>query len=149
MSSAEIPCGRITTGRFQPGQSGNPKGRPKSESVILRERLALDAEAVAGVVIKKALDGDMQAARLVLERVSPPLKSNAAAVQVAIPLPFTPLSAAGAFLQAAATGTLPPDIAAQLVSATAQLCRIEEIDDLRGRLEALEHATKGRSLRKL
>jgi hypothetical protein len=83
----------------------------------------------------------MQAAKLVLERVAPALKPTGAAVLVDLPEPFSPLTAAGAFIQASANGKLPPETAAQLVSATAQLCRISEIEELRQRLEALERAT--------
>jgi hypothetical protein len=82
----------------------------------------------------------MTAARLVLERIVPPLKANAAPIQVELPESPTPLSLANSFIAAAARGELPPDIATQLVSATAQLCRLTNFEELRDRLEALERA---------
>jgi hypothetical protein len=60
---------------FEPGQSGNPKGRPKgsrNKATVLAERL-LDGEAEGFVrkVIEKALAGDSAALRLCLDRVVP------------------------------------------------------------------------------
>jgi hypothetical protein len=49
--------------RFQPGQSGNPKGKQKgckNQVTLLAERLmADDAESVVRAVIKAARGGDM------------------------------------------------------------------------------------------
>lgn len=134
--------GRLPNGRFAPGRSGNPKGRPNSASVILRARLANEGEKIAEVVVEKALEGDMTAAKLVLDRIVPPFKANAAPVHVELPATPTPLSLAHAFIEAAAGGELPPDVASQLVAATAQLCRVAEMEELRERLEALERALR-------
>ena len=132
---------RLPDGRFLPGRSGNPAGRPKSESAQLRTALAVHGEAIAKVVIDAALAGDLQAAKLVLDRISPPLKAQAALVQMDTPLPENVTDAAVMFIRAAADGDIPPDIAAQLVSAVGTLARVIEIDELKHRLEALERAT--------
>lgn len=63
---------------FQKGQSGNPNGRPKSEQAItpaLRRLLAAKregktrAEHVANVLLSLAENGDVNAIKVVLERV--------------------------------------------------------------------------------
>ncbi len=135
---------RLSDGRFAPGRSGNPEGRPKSESARLRERLAEDGEAVAQVVIDAALAGDMTAAKLVLDRLAPSLKPSAAPIHLELPDHLTPPVLARTFLEAAARGQLPPDLASQLVTATAQLARITDLEQVRQRVEALEIAVKGR-----
>ena len=66
---------------FPKGTSGNPAGKPRgTKNKIERPIIALmgqHAEAVAQRVIDEALAGDLQAARLVLERVSPAPKDRA------------------------------------------------------------------------
>jgi len=68
-------------GRFQPGRSGNPTGKPKGAKnhvTRLAERLFDDeAEDICRVIISKAKEGDMTAARLIVERLCPPRKDKA------------------------------------------------------------------------
>jgi len=133
---------RLPSGRFSSGVSGNPTGRPKSESAALRAELAEHGPAIAAVVIEAALGGDLQAAKLVLDRISPPLKAQAAPVLLDLPNSDNATATAAAIIRAAADGELPPDIAAQLVAAVGTLARIIEIDELKDRLESLERAIK-------
>ena len=59
---------------FQPGQSGNPAGRPKGS---VNRQLAMLREAVEQVlplVLQRALDGDTEAQKLILERGLPRFK---------------------------------------------------------------------------
>lgn len=69
--------------KFQPGQSGNPGGRPKRRPVtatILEEFQKLDDTSGEPVVrrlvrsmISEALNGNMTAARLLIERIEGPV----------------------------------------------------------------------------
>ena len=135
---AEHDRSRTPAGRFAPGQSGNPKGRASSESKGLRAKLATDGEAVLSVVLEAAKAGDLAACKLVLDRVCPALKPTAAPVYIPLPPQAGIAGTARAFIDAAARGDLPADIAAQMVTAVASLARIVEIDDLGKRLDALE-----------
>ncbi|MGC9456625.1 MAG: DUF5681 domain-containing protein [Halothiobacillaceae bacterium] len=129
---------RTKRGTFRKGVSGNPAGRPKSENAALRRKLATHGEAVADVVVEAALSGDIQAAKIVLERLCPPLKPSTA--PVAINLPENPgiAGTARAIIEHAAQGQIAPDVAGQLVQSVAALARVVEIDELERRLEALE-----------
>ena len=77
-----------------------------------------------------------------LDRISPPLKAQAASVMLDLPSSENATGTAAAIIRAAADGELPPDIAAQLVAAVGTLARIIEIDELKDRLESLERAIK-------
>ncbi len=66
---------------FKPGVSGNPRGRPKSNTALrslsATERLlAKGVKGVTETVLKLAQEGDVGAARLVLDRVSPPRRGR-------------------------------------------------------------------------
>lgn len=142
MKKAPATKGRSPKGQFAPGTSGNLKGRPKSETAALRESLADGAADVVKAILDAAKAGDIQACKVVLDRLLPPLKASAQFVHLALPESASPLDTARAILSATASGTLAPDLAAQLVSAVGTFCRIEEIEELRVRIAALEKATR-------
>ncbi len=126
--------------RFKPGKSGNPGGRASAGLTELRQRLAKDGLKVADIVLKQALAGDLAACKMVLDRLSPPLKPIAAPVSIALPDDAGIADTARAFVAAAASGDMPADLAAAMVTAVAGLARIIEIDDLQKRIELLEAA---------
>lgn len=129
----------MTSSRWKPGQSGNPKGRVPGSGKVAELRKAIEAKVPAIVkrLTEAALDGDVGAARLLLERVVPPLR--AAELPVEVELAGESLADKGiAVVEAAASGRLNPSQAAQLLSAMGAVARIVEIDELLGRIEALE-----------
>ncbi|TKB26509.1 hypothetical protein FCL47_08835 [Desulfopila sp. IMCC35006] len=129
---------------FKPGQSGNPAGKPpgaKNKATIMAQALFDgEAEILTRTIIEFAKKGDMQALKICIDRLCPPMKAQAAPVQVEIPESDKISDMANAFIRAAAEGKLPPDVAAQLVSAVGTLARVVEIDELKERLTALETA---------
>ena len=62
-------------GGWKPGQSGNPKGRPKGArnraTVAAETLLDGEAEALTRKAVEMALEGDSTALRLCLERILP------------------------------------------------------------------------------
>ena len=126
--------------QWQPGQTGNPKGRPPGQSEITRLRASLTGdvpEILAGLVMA-AKGGDVQAARLILERILPPVKAIEQAVELQLPDGGTLTAKASAVLSAAADGDLAPGQAAQLITALGTLAKIAEIDELAARITVLE-----------
>lgn len=62
---------------FQPGQSGNPNGRPKGiidKRIELRELLQSHAKDLIEKLIEDAKDGEPSALRLCIERLLPRIK---------------------------------------------------------------------------
>jgi hypothetical protein len=109
----------------------------------LRAAIAEALPDVVGALIEKAQAGDVQAARLLLERVLPPVK--AAEQPVAVPLQGETLTEQGqSVLRLLAEGALGPGQAAALLGAIGQLGRVVEIDELIRRVEALERGITGK-----
>jgi hypothetical protein len=129
---------------FRPGQSGNPAGKPqgaKNRATVLAQALFDgEAETLTRKIIEIAMGGDLQALKVCVDRLCPPMKAQSAPIQVDLPATESITDIAKAFIKAAAEGRLSPDVAAQLVSAVGTLSRIVEIDELKERLAALESA---------
>ena len=124
---------------WKPGQSGNPKGRPPGTGEVAKMRAAIADRVpqLLAAMMARALDGDVGAARLLLERAIAPLK---AAEQVqALSLPDGTLTDQGrAVLASVAAGELAPGQGAALLGAIGTLARVSEVDELARRIEALE-----------
>lgn len=123
---------------------GNPRGKPKG-AINRTTRLALalfegDIENIADVVIQQAKDGDLTAARLVLDKLVP----NAKERMVALPeWPDTSTTAGIAeaqqrILEAVAAGELTPGEGNTLAGIVEARRRAVETQDLEQRISALE-----------
>lgn len=100
---------------FQPGQSGNPAGRPKG-SVNKNLAMLRDAvEKVLPLVVDRALAGDAEAQKLILERGLPKLKPVEAPMEFTLP-DAGETSPARAILIQAAAGELPLSHAGAIVT---------------------------------
>ncbi len=124
---------------WKPGQSGNPKGRPAGTGEVakLRAAIAGSVPAILESLTTAALAGDVQAARLLLERALPPIKPVEATQ--ALSLPDGTLTEQGrAVLASVAAGELAPGQGAALLGAIGTLARVAEIDELARRIEVLE-----------
>ncbi len=126
--------------KFKAGTSGNPAGRPKGalgKATRWREALEPHGDDLFKVAVQHALDGDMQALKLCLERISPPVKPNSE--PVVFDLTGDSLSAkAESVLQAVADGVIDCDSGRKLIGAISDLGRIIEVDQLEARLAQLE-----------
>ncbi|WHZ12960.1 MAG: hypothetical protein OJF60_003401 [Burkholderiaceae bacterium] len=126
-------------GRWKPGESGNPKGRKPGQSAItkLRANIAQHVPAIVDQLVEAAKAGDVAAARLLLERVLPPVRAIEQPQLIALP-DGTLTEQGRAVLAAVAAGELAPAQGAQLITAVGTLARVSEIDELERRIAALE-----------
>lgn len=110
--------------KFKKGQSGNPAG--KKPGTVNRQLAALRAAAdkVLPLVVKKAITGDFDAQKLILDRALPRLKPMTPAEPFT--LPGEGLQAQiQAILQQMADGELSPTAAAEVAAVIAAAARVE------------------------
>src|SRR5690606_41877912 len=105
----------------------------------LGPRVTAGRAVITEGVISAARGGNMQAARLVLERTAPVTRSTAAPVYIpALEQAATLSDKAQAVINAVARGECPPDIGATMIQALGACAKIIEIDELERRLATLE-----------
>ena len=129
-------------GRFAPGNKASP-GRPPGRGAVaeMRDALAADLGGIIDTVRAKAMAGDMQAARIILDRLVPSLRPVEIPTAVSMPAGATLAGQAQAVIDAAAAGELAPSQAAQIVTALGGVAKIIEATELLKRIEALESLT--------
>jgi hypothetical protein len=132
---------------FEPGQSGNPAGRPKGSrnkaTLAVEALLDGEAEEITRKVIELAKKGDLVAIRLCLERIAPPRKDRP--VLFALPALGKAEDAANAFaviVTAVASGQLTPTEAGELSKVVDTYARALLATDLDARVAALESERK-------
>lgn len=128
----------MTTPKWQPGESGNPNGRPKDKTpaTLLRKSIANDIPEIVNTLIEQAKKGDIQAAKILLDRICPPLKPQSMNIRLTTKESLT--SQSEEIVKATLEGDVSPDIAAMLVGMLANQAKIKEIDELTKRIEILE-----------
>ena len=129
-------------GRFAPGNKASP-GRPRGRGPVgeMRDALAADLGGIIDTVKARALAGDMQAARVILDRLVPSLRPIEMPAVLTLPAGATLAGQAQAVIDAAAAGELAPSQAAQIVTALGGVAKIIEATELLKRIEVLESLT--------
>ena len=131
--------GRNPDGTFAPGNAGRPKGARHKTTLAVQALLDGEAEALTRKAIDLALEGDMAALRLCVERIAPARKDS----PVSFDLPpiesvQDAAQAAQAVLKAVSSGDLTPAEGASVMGLVGSYRRAVESADLEARIEALE-----------
>jgi hypothetical protein len=128
---------------FKKGASGNPRGRRAGSrnkaTMLLEKMMSDDGEGVVNAVLEAAKGGDMQAARIILDRICPPRKERP--ISCKLPkLEDTSDLVAGisAIMAAVANGELTPGEGQALASLIEAQRRTLETEDIERRLIAIE-----------
>jgi len=133
-----------TRGRpFERGKSGNPTGRPKGArnkpTRAVEELLDGEAEALTRKAIDKALEGDMAALRICLDRLLPPRRDRLVTFELpTIESASDALKASSAILAACAAGQLSLREAVEFQNLVSSHVRMLESNEFAARLVALE-----------
>lgn len=134
----------MPTPKFRSGQSGNPNGRPKNKTpaTLLRKSITDDMPDIIKVLITKAKEGDVAAAKVLLDRVCPPLKPQA------LPLSLTAngslVEQGNEVIRATLAGEIPPDIGSQLITALSNQGKLIDLEELTDRLKRIERQLEAR-----
>lgn len=129
--------------RFKRGQSGNPNGKPKgakNKSTLAAEALLEGSlEKICRRIQEEAVNGNMQAAKMVLERFLPPRKDRL--IQLDLPeIKNTSdiLTASNVIIAAICRGEISPSEGETLSRAIATHAQVIENQNLEQRLEVIE-----------
>lgn len=129
---------------FKRGECGNPKGRPPGTAMQakLKEAVGPRFNDLVQTIMQSALDGDMTAASLLLNRLVPAVRP----AQEPTPFPLTGdtlIAKANGLLAAAAEGQLAATDAKLMLDALATVAKLHELEELEQRIAALEGRRHG------
>ncbi len=126
---------------FAPGNPGRPKGSRNKTTLALEALLDGEAEAITRKAVEMALEGDVTAMRLVMDRIMPPRRER--------PIMFTmpkmetaadAVKASAALVDAVANGDITPGEAGELSKLVDGFTKAVELHEIQQRLDKLEAA---------
>jgi hypothetical protein len=131
--------------RWQPGQSGNPGGRPagaRHAALVALDQIGIEAAAdVLNAVVAAAKGGDMRAADILCRRIWPERRGRPVAFDLPkLREPADLANGLAAVAEAVAAGELSPEEAQAVAAALEGWRRAVETVDIEQRLAALERA---------
>jgi hypothetical protein len=139
-NSAPIARGRP----FAKGNPGRPKGVRHKSTLLCEKLMRDDAKEIVQAVIAAAKAGDMVAAKIVLDRISPARKGRPIHFELPEARTADDVAAAlAAVVSAMATGELTPDEAALVASVLEMRRKSIETIEHENRLCILETKTHG------
>jgi len=135
----------MTQTKFKPGISGNPNGRPKDKTpaTILRKSISQDMPEIIKTLVSLAKGGDVQAAKVLLDRICPALKPQA--MPISLPTNGTLTEQGSEIIKATMAGQIPPDIGSQLITALSNQGKLIELQEMAERLQRLEKMLESRT----
>jgi ribosomal protein L35 len=140
MMSSNRNNGSITGDtKFKPGNPGRRHGARHKVTRAIEELLEGEHEALTRKAIEKALEGDMVALRLCLDRIAPPRKDGPISVMLPpVKSAAEAVEASAVLLEAVAGGEVTPDEAARVMALLVSHKTILEAGDLERRVAELE-----------
>lgn len=134
--------------QFKPGVSGNPKGRPAGRPdrrLLATEQMLDEMRNIVAVLVGRALEGDTNAASIVLAKVMPSIKAQAEKVNFAFDASAPISEQVAQVLDAVAAGAVAPDVGRLIIDSIKSLSDVRATEELSARIEALEEARDARA----
>ena len=130
---------RNPDGTFAPGNPGRPKGTRLRVTRAVEELMDGEAEALTRKAIDLALEGDIAALRLCIERIAPARKDTPVSFDLPkIQSAHEASEAAAAVLTAVSNGDLTPVEGASVMGLVESYRRVLETSEFEARIAALE-----------
>ncbi|MCE7798435.1 DUF5681 domain-containing protein [Sphingobium sufflavum] len=133
--------------QFQPGQSGNPRGRPPGRPdrrLLATQQMLDEMRNIIAVLVGKALEGDTNAASIVLAKILPSVKAQAEKVSFEFDAAAPISEQVAQVLDAVAAGAVAPDVGRLIIDSIKSLSDVRATEELAARIEALEEASDAR-----
>ncbi|MEC4749079.1 DUF5681 domain-containing protein [Methylomicrobium sp. Wu6] len=129
---------------YKPGQTGNANGRPKDKTpaTIIRKAIADAMPEILAQLVEQAKSGNVTSAKVLVDRVCPPLKPQA--MPINLPVNGTLADQGAEIIRATLAGQIPPDIGAQLITALSGQSKIIEMQEMADRLERIQQQLEQR-----
>ncbi len=123
---------------YKIGESGNKKGRPagKSPAILLRQAITGAMPSIIKMLVDAAKEGDIQAAKVLIDRVCPVLRPQAMSVD--LPAGGSLADKGNRIIKSMMAGELAPDVGSQLLSALHVQAGTIDMTDVAQRLERIE-----------
>ena len=130
---------------WKPGESGNPRGKPKGTrnraTMMVLSLMEAGAKEITLAVVGAAKAGDLTAAKMVIERLAPPMRERLITIDLPDVQTAQGIAAAqAAILQSAASDEITPSEAATLAGVVEMRRRALETEELERRIGALEES---------
>jgi hypothetical protein len=143
----EINAAKLRGRPFQPGQSGNPLGRPKGArnkvTQFIEALIDGQGQAIGETALQKALDGDSAMLRAMLDRLAPRHRERAIEFDVAKIVTASDARVASTELLAACTrGEISLNEATQFMGLLTSHVKLVDTADLETRVATLEKERK-------
>jgi hypothetical protein len=130
---------RNIDGTFASGNAGKPKGARHKVTLAVEAMLEGQQEALTKAAIDKALEGDVTALRLCIDRIAPARKDAPVSFDLPdIETADDAANAARAILKAVAEGDITPIEAATVMGVIDQFRRTLETTEIESRIAILE-----------
>lgn len=129
------------------GPSPNPSGRPPGlpdKRLLATQSMLEEMRAIVAVLIAKALEGDTNAASIVLAKTLPSIKAQAEKVQFSFSADAPISDQVAQVLDAIAAGAIAPDVGRLIIDSIKSLSDVRATEELAARIEALEAASDAR-----
>jgi len=129
------------------GPSPNPAGRPKGlpdKRLLATQQMLDEMRNIVAVLVGKALEGDTNAASIVLAKVMPSVKAQMEKVNFTFSADAPVSEQVAQVLDAIASGQLAPDVGRLVIDSIARLADVRATEELAARIEALEEAADAR-----
>jgi dihydrodipicolinate synthase/N-acetylneuraminate lyase len=99
---------------------------------------------ILATVVKAAENGDIQAAKILIDKLCPNLRPVALPIDLPLPINGGLSEMGGEILKATMTGGISPDIGSMLITALANQGRLVDLEEMAAQLKRIERQLENR-----